>query len=352
MSPPPYPLYTPFDGLNEPDPPSRILLPSQLARNYRIETLELEDRAHWWREDVDKARSTMRVIEGPTQSSAFWKRFTELPGEVRNQIYDEIIQPREHSPNVPIGIFLGKSYHATAVYSGSNHLPRSSLCKQDLGSNFANEILDRWCSTVAFHLVESLELNIKPSWLGLRANSPKCSSPHLGRYLDPAATCHLSPEFDVVPWFPRMRKCYLKLNLFRLRSLLKSGTVGRENFKSFLAEVADFLKRATTMTDLRIDIVLWAQKMPSAKERGRPKFINTDDVNYSWEASEQDTFASHLDAYFDSLKEVPGIQTIRVYGVNLIDAWWTVEDPDSIQCRVPSVLSRSCSSQRHFIPAL
>lgn len=149
-----------------------------------------------------------------------------------------------------------------------------------------------------------------------------------------------------------MRKCYLKLNLFRLRPLLKTGKDGRANFRSVLAEVAGFLKRATALTEIRIDVVLWAQNMPNAKERERPKFVNTDDVNYAWETSEKDNFASHLNACFDPLKEVPGIQTIRVYGVNLIDAWWNVEEPDNLQSRVPSLLSTPSSSQRHFLPAM
>lgn len=149
-----------------------------------------------------------------------------------------------------------------------------------------------------------------------------------------------------------MRKCYLKVNLFNLRSLLKNGKDGRENLRSCLAEVAGFLKRATALTDTRIDVVLWAQKMPNAKERERPKFINTDDVNYAWEISEKDNFASHLDACFGPLQEVPGIQTIRVYGVNLIDAWWNVDEPDDFQSRVPALLSTSSSSQRHFIPTM
>ncbi|KAE9992545.1 hypothetical protein EG327_008682 [Venturia inaequalis] len=281
-----------------------------------------------------------------------WVKNGKKVAKFRNQIYDEIIQQRERSPSIEIGLSLGKSYHSAAVCSGSNQLPRSLFCKQDLGSDFFNETVDRWCSTVAFQLIESFELDIKRPWLGLRAITPKCSSPHLGRYFDPAATRHLIPELNAAIWFPRMRKCYLKVNLFNLRSLLKNGKDGRENLRSCLAEVAGFLKRATALTDTRIDVVLWAQKMPNAKERERPKFINTDDVNYAWEISEKDNFASHLDACFGPLQEVPGIQTIRVYGVNLIDAWWNVDEPDNFQSRVPALLSTSSSSQRHFIPTM
>lgn len=249
-----------------------------------------------------------------------------------------------------IGSYLGKSYHAEAVYAGIHELPRSLLCQKDLGSYLFNEIVDRWCSTVRFQLVESFELDIKRPWLGLRGIVPKCSSPHLGRYFD-SATIHIIPGLNAAPWFPRMRKCYLRLNFFRLRSLLKNGREGRDNFRTCLVEMVGVLKRATTLTDVRIDVVLWPQKMPSVKERERPKFINTNDLNYRWEASEKDNFASHLKACFDPLKEVPGIQTIRIYGGNLIDAWWSVEEPNNFQFRIPSLLS-TFSSQRHFIPAM
>lgn len=289
---------------------------------------------------------------------------------VRNQIYDEILPPSPrisktvsttvacsaasiHS-QIPVtrcvGSYVGTSFHAEALYSDRHFLPRSLLYRMKLGSDLSHEFLDRWCSTARFQLVESFELDIKRLWLGLRGTVPKCSSSHLGRYVD-SNTQHIFPELDKALWFPRMRECYFQLNLFSLRSLLRNGQNGIENLKSCLTDISSILQNVTTLTTLRIDVVLWPQRMPSAKERERPKFVNTDDLNYRWETSEKEHFASNLKTCFDPLKEAPGIHTIRIYGGNLIDAWWKVEEPDEFQVRIPSLLSMS-SSQRQFVPAM
>ncbi|QDS67981.1 hypothetical protein FKW77_009199 [Venturia effusa] len=338
-----------------PPPPSRILPPSQLARNYRTQTSGIEDRATcWW--DMDDAEpifdsfARSRDTKAPKPNSSFWKRFAELPGEVRNQIHDELFETDTDLFTVSFGLHLGKSYHAEAVYSGTHRIPLGLFYQQDLETDFLNEIIDRWCATVKFHLVESFELNIKRPWPNLRAPAHKSSSLHLKRYLDPAAD-HIIPQLRGTIWFPRMRRCYLKLNLFCLRSLMKHDKRGRENLGSCLSEIGVVLKQAKALTDLRIDVVLWPQKMPSMKERERPKFINTDDLNYRWDSSDKDNLASFLETCFAPLKEVPGIRTLRIYGVNLIDAWWSAEEPDNFQYRIPSHLPAS-SSQRHFIPAM
>jgi len=249
-----------------------------------------------------------------------------------------------------IGSYAGKSFNADVSYTGHHRLPRDLLYRLKPESDIFNELLDRWCCTVSFRLVESFELDIKRPWLGLRSSVAKCSSSHLGRYFD-RNTQQIFPELNPAPWFLRMRKCYLQLNLFRLRSLLKNEINGIENFRSSLADITNTLKRATTVKSLRIDVFLWPQKMPTVKERERPKFVNTDDLNYRWETSEKDSFSSNLGTCFDPLKEIPGIQTIRVYGGNLIDAWWKVEEPEDFQFRIPSLLP-TFSSQRQFIPAM
>jgi hypothetical protein len=321
----------------------------------------------------------LRSISGPLSFSAhiFWpictwyRTLLLIIHIVRNQIYDEILPPNSgtseevwsydlmhpqgfcHSKKIVtrcVGSYIGKSFHADALYSGDHPLPRGLLYRMKLGSDLFNEILDRWCCTVSFQLVESFELDIQRLWLGLRGGVPKCSSSHLGRHVDPD-TQHIFPELDTAVWFLRMRKCYFQLNLFSLRSLLRNGKDGIENFRSCLTNIANILKRVTTLKNLRIDVVLWPQKMPSVRERERPKFVNTDDLNYRWVTSEKDYFASNLETCFDPLKEVPGIQTIRVYGGNLIDAWWKVEEPDIFQFRIPSLLP-TVSSQRHFIPTM
>jgi hypothetical protein len=278
------------------------------------------------------------------------KRCWEIEAWSYDLVQDEHYQTSSQIVTRCVGSYIGKGFHADASYVGHHQLPRGLLYRMHPGSDIFKEFLDHWCCTIKFQLVESFELDIKRPWLGLRSSVPKCSSSHLGRYFDPN-TQHIFPELKEALWFLRMGECYLQLNLFCLRSLLRNGKAGIENFRSCMSDIAIQLKRATTMKNLRIDVVLWPQKMPTVKERERPKFVNTDDLNYRWLTSDQEYFSENLVTCFDSLKEVPGIQTIRVYGGNLIDAWWRVEEPDDFQIRIPSLLS-TFSSQRHFIPVL
>jgi len=266
----------------------------------------------------------------------FKKRFLALPGEIRNQIYDELFTLDHESRRRPLfrANFMGKASHGGATFLGPYRLPEtpwSSLRLIGHEGALWDELFDRWCSQVSFNIVEAwpctISTDMDKSWYSFRKKRPQASSSNLVRYINSDA----SQMFETSAlWFRHMRVCTLRLHLFEIDALLCAGTRGKETLRASMAEVAALLHGATMLKNLTIDILLWPSKYSRVKE---------------WNMWSKDHPAKDLPRCFKPLESIPGVQRIGLYGGKVIRANWDAEGPQSGWLFNPTNPEELCSSQ-------
>jgi hypothetical protein len=267
-----------------------------------------------------KPRSLEQIRRPRTQSSAwektrddrlFQKRFLALPGEVRNQIYDELLIDQVVKLETPLfrSYTNGNTHHGGAQFRGAVRLPVSS--RQNLrfvrqNDPIWNELFDRWCAQVRFYLFEAFELHLPASQLNLlrRVNRTSVS---LSRYLDTDASQVFGSSSS---WFAGMRTCTLSLSLFNIAALLDSGSRGIHALRAEMLEVARVMKTAVKINNLHINIRLWPRKY---KDQSNGEGVKL------WPSM---TSGEGVIKCLQPLQEIAGIERICLFAGSLMAGYW------------------------------
>jgi hypothetical protein len=276
-----------------------------------------------------KPRSLDQVRRPRTQSSAwektrddrlFQKRFLTLPGEVRNQIYDELLVDQVVKLEIPLfrSYINGNTHHGGAQFRGAVRLPvtsRQSLNFIRQNDPIWNELFDRWCAQVSFYLFEAFELHPPSSRLNLRRHSGKKSHVLLRRYLDTDASQVFGSSSS---WFAGMRTCTLSLSLFNIAALLDSGSRGIYALRAEMVEVARVLRTSAKLNSLHINIRLWPRKY---KDQSNGEGVKL------WPSM---TSGEGVIKCLQPLQEVAGIERICLFAGSLMAGYWDAPDENGV----------------------
>jgi hypothetical protein len=271
------------------------------------------------RKDIGSKRnggiSTKSVQRDGQASEAFERQFLALPGEVRNQIYDELLTSGLPFKETPLfrSNFRDKTCHGGAVFVGSARLPETPWkALRFIGQKgpISDELFDRWCSQVRFNLVEAFEVYPVKRWSRLRFHFKGGGTSRLSRYINSDDSRVFKSSTS---WFLHMRACTLKIHLFTIDSLLKAGAKGRDALHSCMVKVANTMQHAAMLTNLHIDVYLWPGRYSDAKE---------------WDSWSQDHTAEGVVSCITPLMRICGVELIHIHGGKVIDGYWDAQHPE------------------------
>jgi hypothetical protein len=248
---------------------------------------------------------------------AFCTRLLKLPGEIRNQIYDELLMRQcvdtEGDPT-PLyrSICVTKRSHAAATYTGQTGLPMNRyepLAYIGRHHQIWLEIFGKWASSTSFRLTEAFELQSKPISIKDRLLFRRHVSQTLPftRYLD----AEPSRVFDQsVTWFALMRACALHLNIFNVMTPgFRDSSSLDSKLRTCMEEVVRVLKGATNLDNLNIEVFLW------------PDCYQDSSSNVTWRGHDLPQRCNLWDG-LQPLKSIQGIQEIHLHaGARLHEEW-------------------------------
>jgi hypothetical protein len=269
--------------------------------------------------------ASLRQIEGPatirsdhdSQNARFCERFLQLPGEVRNQIYDELLQRRPQGSFGHIPLFrtinVTKQSHSGAAFAGHAWLPINpftSLRYIGRNSQIWDEIFSRWTSCIRFTITEAFEINNRPSSFKNRILFRQQPSQNLSfaRYLDP----DVSRVFENSnSWFPVMRSCTLNLHILGISAPGLDEEEISDRILSHIKEISNILEQAKELSDIDIKVCFWPGAYCERASWVGHKFrINPNSLWYG----------------VKPLKELKGIRSITVHAGSSINARWVAKD--------------------------
>ncbi|KAF2432870.1 hypothetical protein EJ08DRAFT_694912 [Tothia fuscella] len=257
-------------------------------------------------ENLRQIRAQSSSWEKTKADRLFQRRFLGLPGEVRNLIYDELLEYTGGvSQETPLfrSYISGKTNHGGAQFCDALRLPvahRQNLTFVRHNDPIWNELFDRWCAQVRFHLFEAFEVHLKPSFVSRNRRKAQCN---LARYLDTDASQVFGSSSS---WFFGMRTCSLYLSLFNIAALLHSGSRGMSALKAEVIEIVRVLKFATKLANLHISIRLWPSKYR----------------DQSWKSWPPSACGKAVLDAFQPLQYVQGVERICVFAGLLMASEW------------------------------
>jgi hypothetical protein len=260
-------------------------------------------------DQIRKPRAQSAAWEKTRDDRLFQKRFLTLPGEVRNQIYDELLVDQGITLETPLfrSYVNGNTHHGGAQFRGAVRLPvthRQNLTFIRQNDPIWNELFDRWCAQVRFYLFEAFEVHLPGSSLSvLQRNSSKKRSVLLSRYLNTDA-CQVFGSSS--SWFAGMRTCTLSLSMFNIAALLELGSKGLQALREEMMEVARVLRTALKMRSLHINVRLWPRKYKDQSWKDWPSMTNGEGVIKS----------------LQPLQGIDGIERICLFAGDLIRGYW------------------------------
>jgi hypothetical protein len=267
-------------------------------------------------DQIRKPRSQSSTWEKTRADRLFQKRFLNLPGEVRNQIYDELLVDQGLTLETPLyrSYTNGNTHHGGAQFRGTVRLPvthKQNLCFIRQNDPIWNELFDRWCAQVRFYLFEASEVHLPSHRLIFRRRRNKQTSILLSRYLDTDASQVFGSSSS---WFAGMRTCTLSLSFFNIAALLESGSRGRHALRAEMVEVARVLRTAMKINCLHINVRLWPRKYKDQSWKLWPSMTNGEGVI----------------GCLQPLEEIAGIERIRLFAGSLMAGYWDAPGEDGI----------------------
>jgi hypothetical protein len=271
-------------------------------------------------DQIRKPRAQSCAWEKTRDDRLFQKRFFSLPGEVRNQIYDELLVDQVVKLETPLfrSYTNGNTHHGGAQFRGAVRLPvssRQSLRFVRQNDPIWNELFDRWCAQVRFYLFEAFELHPQSSQLNIRRRRGKKPSVLLSRYLDTDASQVFGSSSS---WFAGMRTCTLSLSLFNIAALLESGSRGIHALRAEMVEVARVLRTAEKIISLHINIRLWPRKY---KDQSNGETVKLWPTMISGEG---------VFKCLQPLQEVAGVERICLFAGSLMAGYWDPPVTDGV----------------------
>lgn len=313
-----------------------------LANAYQSERRMIQSEARIWKrihKDSEYRAWVLSTKDGPitqqlkerissrshrgAHDQEFCDSFIRLPGELRNQIYDELLM--RHAQDSDAGdtllfrsLLVTKRSHAAACFTGPmrlpiiNHLDLLNLVGRD--QRIWRELFSKWVMSAAFKLTEAFELQSKPPSIRDRLAFAQSSSQDLPftRYRNDEA----SRVFDQSdPWFPLMRTCSLNLHIFNFGSpSFKDDRLLLSRLQACTREIASVLLKATNLANATINIYLW------------PDCYQESSSNATWSGHKRLPKMPVVWSGLEPLKSTRGIQSISIHAGSALHEEWTVAD--------------------------
>jgi len=281
----------------------------------------------------------------------FRQRFLALPGEIRNQIYDEVISahqgkrpqiPEFHSPSDPF-LYTGTIDGASGwtINLRSVHPRPGYLQYVRDGDHIWRELLDRWLAGAECELFQSIDIGYN------KATNKSCESMNvLPRASLSMFDHHVSEGSELFPWdrldFFADRwvgTCTLTLAIFSvdLNFAQAARQVKSSPLFKTINHLAFSLRHALQTEDLRIKIDLWPGEYMDTGFHGWHALFECDaDIEGMW-------------TLLAALKSLPGIQSIGVRRLRG-NALWSKKPNSLYPGNYPLVvLESSCVSMDRWL---
>jgi hypothetical protein len=267
-------------------------------------------------EDIPRfERKTPARLEAIQQHTTivFRQRFLALPGEIRNQIYDEVIaghqeRQSQHSLyHLQTGRFMYTEHHSdqssNTLFLSSDQQQPDHLHYIREGDHMWQELMDRWLIEVDCQSSQAFDLGVdgfpeesRESTNSLYPVSPRNSSLHIAAI---SRACSLR-GLNIIAhrW---IRTFQLTLNFYGID--FDFSQTAQDPYTSPLyttvSQIARYLTAILKTSDVRIKINLWPGEYMEHGDHGwEPFFASEADVEGLW-------------ALLRPLKSIPGIQSIR-----------------------------------------
>ena len=278
---------------------------------------------------VNKQLDESKAKSEPPQAlhdQQFCDRFTHLPGEVRNQIYDELLKHESMGPEpTPLfrSIYVTKRSHAAASFTGPTSLPVNRFTPlRYIGRHrqIWDEVSSRWTRSAKFRIIEAFELHVKP---------PSLKDKLLFRHHAPQDLPFKRYEKDDSslvfehsrPWFSLMQSCLVVIHIFNICATgFTDDRLLLARLHQCMKQIASVLQRAANMDDLNMELYLWPESYQKSSSmvtwRGQKVVLNRDLL---W-------------AGLEPLKQVQGIRTIALHTGPAIQETWSAETDATVVC--------------------
>ena len=250
-----------------------------------------------------------------TRSHMFCHNFLQLPGEIRNQIYDELLKGDPKRQDTPLfrSVYVTKRSHSAATSTSLAILPisRNGELKY-IGNNreIWRELFSRWLDVTIFQLTEAFELRTNDSSTSLRRKLKFWK--HDAEFLP--FTRYLSHEssrvFDNSPsWFFTMQRCVLSMHVLRIAAPeFRSSAVLISSLRSIALAVADVFKAAKDLVHLSIHIYLWPDDYQASSSIATWNGRKPPNKTLIWTG-------------FEPIQQIPGIQSVFVTAGSVDQGW-------------------------------